>query len=45
MNRLLAQRLGFLLLGLATLVVVTPILVVVGSIVVRGIGAVDWGFL
>ncbi len=45
MNRLLVQRLGFILLGLITLVVVAPILLVVGSIVVRGIGAINWTFL
>jgi phosphate transport system permease protein len=44
-GRLWAQRLGFLLLGLATLVVVAPILVVVVGIVARGVGAVDWEFL
>jgi phosphate transport system permease protein len=44
-GRLLAQRLGFLLLGLAAVLVVVPILVVVGGIVVRGIGAVNWQFL
>jgi len=43
--RLAVQRLGFLLLGLAALVVVVPILVVVAGIVVRGIGAVSWEFL
>jgi phosphate transport system permease protein len=45
LGRLWAQRLGFLLLGLATLLVVAPILVVVVGIVVRGIGAVNWQFL
>jgi phosphate transport system permease protein len=44
-NRALGQRLGFVLLGLVTLVVVAPILFVVLTIVVRGIGAVDWEFL
>jgi phosphate transport system permease protein len=36
---------GFVLLGLATLVVVVPILLVIGIIVVRGIGALSWEFL
>ncbi len=45
MNRYLVQRLGFALLALATLVVVVPILLVIGTIVVRGIGAVNWEFL
>jgi phosphate transport system permease protein len=45
MNRYLAQRLGFALLSLAALVVVLPILLVIGSVVVRGIGAIHWEFL
>lgn len=45
MNRFRSQRLGFALLGLAALVVVAPILFVVGSIVVQGIGAINLGFL
>jgi phosphate transport system permease protein len=45
MNRYLVQRLGFVLLGLTALVVVIPILLVVGTIVVRGITAVSWEFL
>ncbi len=45
MNRHLVQRLGFILLGLISLIVVAPILFVVGSIVVRGIGAVNGEFL
>ena len=45
MNRYLAQRLGFVLLGLTALVVVIPILLVVGTIVVRGIAAISWEFL
>jgi phosphate transport system permease protein len=44
-NRALGQRLGFLLLGLASLVVVAPILYVVFSIVARGAAAIDWEFL
>lgn len=44
-GRLWVQRLGFLLLGLAAVVVVAPILVVVVGIVARGIGTVDWEFL
>jgi phosphate transport system permease protein len=39
------QRLGFALLALAALVVVAPILFVIGSIVVQGIGAISWEFL
>lgn len=45
MNRALAQKLGFVLLTVLALVVVVPILLVVASIVVRGIGAVSWEFL
>jgi len=45
MRRMLLQRLGFVLLGLVTLVVVVPILLVVGVIVARGISAINWQFL
>ncbi len=45
MNRYLAQRLGFLLLGLISLAVVTPILFVVAAIVAKGIAAINWEFL
>ena len=44
-NRLLAQRLGFAALGLVTMIVVIPILLVVGVIVARGITAISWEFL
>lgn len=44
-RRYWAQRVGFALLALVSLVVVAPILVVVGSIVVRGLGAISWEFL
>ena len=45
MDRHLGQRIGFVLVGIAALVVVIPILLVIGVIVVRGIGAVNWEFL
>jgi phosphate transport system permease protein len=45
MNRHQVQRLGFVLLGLAALVVVLPILFVIGTIIVRGGGAISWEFL
>jgi phosphate transport system permease protein len=45
MNRHLAQRLGFVLLGTMALFVVVPILLVIGTIVWRGIGAISWEFL
>jgi phosphate transport system permease protein len=44
-SRALAQRLGFALLGLASLVVVAPILFVVVTIVAKGLAAIDWEFL
>jgi phosphate transport system permease protein len=45
MNRYLIQRIGFALLGLTALVVVVPILLVIGTIVVKGIGVMSWEFL
>jgi phosphate transport system permease protein len=45
MDRFLWQRIGFVLLGLAALVVVIPILFVIGSVVVQGLGALSWEFL
>jgi phosphate transport system permease protein len=45
MHRYLAQRLAFVLLGLSALIVVVPILWVVGTVVARGIEALNWEFL
>ncbi|MGD1992567.1 MAG: phosphate ABC transporter permease PstA [Anaerolineae bacterium] len=45
MNRRLTQRIGFIGLGVVALIVVIPILLVVGTIIVRGIGAIDAEFL
>lgn len=45
MSRYQVQRIGFAALALAALIVVLPILVVVGSIVVQGIRAINWEFL
>jgi len=45
MNRALVQRLGFVFLGIITLVVVVPILLVIGVIVARGAVAINWQFL
>lgn len=45
MKRQWIQRLGFALLTLAALVVVAPILLVIGSVVVQGVGAISWEFL
>jgi phosphate transport system permease protein len=45
MSRFWTQRLGFGLLTLAALLVVAPIVFVIGAIVVRGVGAIDWEFL
>ncbi|MFQ5340754.1 MAG: phosphate ABC transporter permease PstA [Anaerolineae bacterium] len=39
------QRIVFTFLGLATIVVVAPILLVIVYIVVQGIGVIDWTFL
>jgi len=44
-RRYWVQSLGFSLLALAALVVVIPILIVITSIVLRGIGAISWEFL
>lgn len=45
MNRYQQQRLGFALLTLVALIVVAPILLVILSIVLRGISAINWQFL
>jgi phosphate transport system permease protein len=45
MNRYLVQRLGFILLGAIALIVVIPILIVVATIVAKGLGAMSWEFL
>jgi len=45
MDLFLWQRIGFVLLGLAALVVVIPILFVISSIVVQGLGALSWELL
>ncbi|HSF81717.1 MAG TPA: phosphate ABC transporter permease PstA [Anaerolineales bacterium] len=44
-RRYWSQRVGFLFLALAALVVVVPILIVIASIVVQGMGAIRWEFL
>jgi phosphate transport system permease protein len=44
-DRYLAQRIGFVALGLSALVVVLPILFVIGTILVRGASALSWTFL
>ncbi|HHS98478.1 MAG TPA: phosphate ABC transporter permease PstA [Chloroflexi bacterium] len=44
-RRYVVQRVGFALLTLAALLVVVPILLVVGTIIVRGASAIDWEFL
>ena len=41
----LAQRVAFVLLFLATLVIVLPAIAVIGAIVIRGAGAVSWAFV
>lgn len=45
MDRFLEQRIGYAVLALCALVVIVPILLVVGAIVIRGLGAIDWEFL
>ncbi len=45
MNRYQQQKLGFILLAIAALVVVVPILLVVITILGRGISAIRWEFL
>jgi phosphate transport system permease protein len=45
MGRFVIQRLGFIALGVITLVVVAPILFVVGVILQQGLGAITWEFL
>ncbi len=45
MNRYQQQRLGFALLSLVALIVVVPILLVILSVVLRGISAINWEFL
>jgi phosphate transport system permease protein len=44
-NRLLAQRLGFAALGVITMIVVVPIMLVIGVIVARGVSAINGEFL
>jgi len=44
-RRYLIQRAGFFLLTMTALLVVIPILIVIGSIVINGIGAISWEFL
>jgi phosphate transport system permease protein len=45
MSRWTIQRLGFGLLGLMTVIVVAPILLVIGLIVVQGLSALSWEFI
>lgn len=41
----LRQKIAFILLGLVTLVVVLPIIMTIGYVVVKGVGAVNWEFI
>jgi phosphate transport system permease protein len=45
MHRYRVQRIGFVLLGVVTVIVVAPILLVIVAIALRGIGAINWEFL
>ena len=44
-SRYLTQRIGFILLTLAALLVVLPILFVLAAILARGYQAINWEFL
>ena len=45
MSRYQIQKIGFVLLAVVAVIVVAPILLVIGAIAVRGIGAISWEFL
>jgi len=45
MDRYQVQRVGFVILSLASIAVVLPIVLVIGSVVVRGASAISWEFL
>jgi len=45
MDRYRVQQVGFVLLGLAAVVVVLPIVLVIGSVIARGASAISWEFL
>ena len=45
MDRFLAQRMGFIALVIVALIVVVPILIVIGTIFIRGMSVIDWTFL
>lgn len=45
MSRQVSQRIAFVLITLAALIVVVPIFYVVGYVVVQGAGAISWSFL
>jgi len=45
MDRYQIQRVGVVFLGLIAVIVVAPILLVIGSVAVKGLGAIDWTFL
>jgi phosphate transport system permease protein len=45
MSRYQVQKVGFILLAVVAVIVVAPILLVIGAIAVRGIGAISWEFL
>lgn len=44
-NRHLTQKIGFAFLVAAALLVIIPILLVIGIIIARGIGAINWAYL
>lgn len=45
MNRHRVQQAGYAVLTIAALIVVVPILLVIGTIIIRGIGAISWEFI
>ncbi len=45
LSRQTSQRIAFIVISLAALIVVAPILFIVGYIVVQGVGAISWEFL
>ncbi|OQA18472.1 MAG: Phosphate transport system permease protein PstA [Chloroflexi bacterium ADurb.Bin360] len=44
-NRQITQRIAFLLISLAAVLVILPIFAIIGYVVAEGIGAVSWEFL
>jgi phosphate transport system permease protein len=45
MDRFLVQKIGYAVLAICAGLVIVPILLVIGAIVARGVGAIDWEFI